>query len=403
MHLHVLFERSPKERSPQQSLVHKPGELQDARRDKDVELAAVPKTGHQEMAPSSLFKRDLLTEFIEKDLMQPAQGTIFVRHLHTFFWQFNQYVDLKTFSQAIEAIMVMDFAENRKAPSTVESRQKPIESLSVVREYKGGLSWEMKVWCDTCEEFVFLEFSFPGGRRKDVTKTVVLAAKESGLGYKALCNFFSILNMPKPLHHKTFQQISSSVHTAAVAEAEKCMKKAADRVVTSTTVGNPGKLPVPATAVSYDGTWHKWEHSSHFGVGVVIDCKSGFVLDTQVLSNYCHGCEVGPKPESPLYLQRRAKHSCQKNFDGSSNAMETEAAVAIFRRSIHQRGLVYSKMLCDGDLKANRKINEGKMYGFEVVKEDCVNHISKRMFNALETVKNSNKKRSEQKTDKNKY
>ncbi|GFS13191.1 (S)-beta-bisabolene synthase [Elysia marginata] len=64
--------------------------------------------------------RDLLTEFVEKDLKQPAQGTTFVRHLHTFFWQFNQYADLKTSLQTNEAIMVMDFAENRKASYTVE-------------------------------------------------------------------------------------------------------------------------------------------------------------------------------------------------------------------------------------------------------------------------------------------
>ncbi|GFS22437.1 hypothetical protein ElyMa_006951400 [Elysia marginata] len=72
--------------------------------------------------------------------------------------------------------------------------------------------------------------------------------------------------------------------------------------------------------------------------------------------------------------------------------METEAAVAIFRRSIYQRGLVYSKILCDGGTKANQKINVEKIYDFELVKEDCINHISKRMFTALETAENSNKK-----------
>ena len=142
----------------------------------------------------------------------------------------------------------------------------------------------MKVWCRTCNEYIYSEYSSPGGKRKDITKRVVLAAKESGLGYEGLCNFFSILNMHKPLHHKTFQQISCTVHSAAVAEAEKYMEKAAEHVSATTTVENPGQLPAPATTVSYDGTWHKRGHSSNFGVGVAIDCKSGFVLDTQVLA-----------------------------------------------------------------------------------------------------------------------
>ncbi|RUS68925.1 hypothetical protein EGW08_023314 [Elysia chlorotica] len=265
------------------------------------------------------------------------------------------------------------------------------QGLTMERDYKGGLSHKVKVWCPTCGEYIFSDFSSPGGKRKDITKRVVLAAKESGLGYEGLCNFFSILNVPKPLHHKTFQQISSSVHRSAVAEAERCMKRAAEHVAATSTQENPGQLQVPATTISYDGTWHKRGHSSHFGVGVAIDIESGFVLDTQVLSNYCHGCEVGPKPESPLYIQWRADHHCQKNFDGSSNAMEAEAAVAIFRRSVTNRGLVYSKMLCDGDAKAHQKVNHN-IYDFEVLKEDCINHISKRMFNALEAAKNSNKK-----------
>ncbi|GFR79808.1 hypothetical protein ElyMa_004030600 [Elysia marginata] len=104
------------------------------------------------------------------------------------------------------------------------------------------------------------------------------------------------------------------------------------------------------------------------------------------LCNYCHGCEVGPKPDSPLYIEWRANHECQKNFAGSSNAMEAEAAVAIFRRSINKRGLVYS----GGGAKSTQKINEVAVYDFNVEKEDCINQISKRMFNALENVKNSN-------------
>ncbi|GFS26282.1 hypothetical protein ElyMa_005208700 [Elysia marginata] len=170
------------------------------------------------------------------------------------------------------------------------------------------------------------------------------------------------------------------------------MQKAAEHISNTTVIENPGQLAAPATAISYDGTWHKRGHSSHFGVGVAIDCNSGFVLDTQVLSNYCHGCEVGPKPDSPLYIECRANHECQKNFAGSSNAMEAEAAVAIFRRSINKRGLVNSKMLCDGDAKSTQKINEVAVYDFDVEKEDFINYISKRMLNALENVKNSNKK-----------
>ena len=71
--------------------------------------------------------------------------------------------------------------------------------------------------------------------------------------------------------------------------------------------------------------------------------------------------------------------------------MEVETALIIFRRSA-ERGLIYRKMFCDGDAKSHQKINNESVYDFRVEKEDCINHISKRMFNALEEAKESNKK-----------
>ncbi|KAK3741460.1 hypothetical protein RRG08_017589 [Elysia crispata] len=64
--------------------------------------------------------RDLLKEFIEKDKMQPPQGSTFMRHLHTFLWQYSQYSLLKGSLQEDEAVMVMDFAENLKVSYAVE-------------------------------------------------------------------------------------------------------------------------------------------------------------------------------------------------------------------------------------------------------------------------------------------
>jgi hypothetical protein len=45
-------------------------------------------------------------------------------------------------------------------------------------------------------------------------------------------------------------------------------------------------------AVSFDGTWHKRGFTSHYGVGVVIEITTGLVIDYEVVSNYCHACEL---------------------------------------------------------------------------------------------------------------
>ena len=61
--------------------------------------------------------------------------------------------------------------------------------------------------------------------------------------------------------------------------------------------------------VSYDGTWHKRGHSSHYGVGVVIELYTGLVIDTHVVSNYCAKCVKRPDPNDPKYEQWCTTHA----------------------------------------------------------------------------------------------
>lgn len=56
---------------------------------------------------------------------------------------------------------------------------------------------------------------------------LVAAAKNCGVGYAKLVKFFLGLNIPKPLHVKTFQQLAIQIHRAAMAAASTCMAEAA--------------------------------------------------------------------------------------------------------------------------------------------------------------------------------
>ena len=60
-----------------------------------------------------------------------------------------------------------------------------------------------------------------------------------------------------------------------------------------------GIIPI---IVSYDGTWYRRGHSSHHGVGVVIELHTGLVIDTYVVINYCAKCSVSmPATSDPTY------------------------------------------------------------------------------------------------------
>ncbi|KAG0412092.1 hypothetical protein HPB47_010769 [Ixodes persulcatus] len=157
-------------------------------------------------------------------------------------------------------------------------------------------------------------------------------------------------------------------------------------------------------AVMFDGTWQKRGHKSHNGIGTAISVDTGFCLDAEVFSNYCLSCSrckaFEDEGEEELW-QAFLKLVCEKNTDGSSHAMETDAAMGIWQRTlfyatpqIWQRTLSYATslqfttFLNDGDSKAYAAVSEANFHGTApIVKEDCTNHVAKRLSTGLQKLK----------------
>ncbi|XP_037571609.1 uncharacterized protein LOC119453623 [Dermacentor silvarum] len=180
------------------------------------------------------------------------------------------------------------------------------------------------------------------------------------------------------MHHKSFIAIGKKVHAAAVKAVQENLAKA--RIITKE------KADGADVAVMYDGTWQKRGHKSHNGIGTAVSVDTGLCLDFEVLSNYCLACsrhkDLGTDEEI-----WQAFHSpvCEKNTECSSHAMETEAALRIWRRTpSYETPLRLTKFLSDGDSKAYTAVAEAKVYGELVVdKEECTNHVAKRLGTAL--------------------
>lgn len=125
-------------------------------------------------------------------------------------------------------------------------------------------------------------------------------------------------------------------------------------------------------------------------MGVVVDLLTGLVLDYEVLSNFCTPCaqakaRCGEDVDAFSNWYRDHESVCEKNHNGSANSMESEAALKIFARSVDKHGLRYTTVLSDGDTKTVANLNKAKIYGdTQIVKEECVNHIAKKMFGRLD-------------------
>ncbi|KAJ4437671.1 hypothetical protein ANN_17816 [Periplaneta americana] len=83
------------------------------------------------------------------------------------------------------------------------------------------------------------------------------------------------------------------------------------------------------------------------------------------------------------YQSHKDAGVCEKNFDGSSNAMEMKAAEILWTRSIRLCNMRYTTLLSDGDAKTHHHLQQLQVYGegIDIRKEECVNHVAKRVAN----------------------
>ncbi|KAJ4431994.1 hypothetical protein ANN_20606 [Periplaneta americana] len=113
--------------------------------------------------------------------------------------------------------------------------------------------------------------------------------------------------------------------------------------------------------VSYDGTWMK------------------------LLVKREKKMDVASDEYKQWYQSHKDAGVCEKNFDGSSNAMEMKAAEILWTRSIRLCNMRYTTLLSDGDAKTHHHLQQLQVYGegIDIRKEECVNHVAKRVERPL--------------------
>lgn len=259
--------------------------------------------------------------------------------------------------------------------------------LSDQPTYKMGLFCRYTVTCSACEE------SFPYEPvSRDLNNTYVVAMRESGITYEQFSRFCEVAGQQKPFSRKTFSVISTDVFYSCRDNIFDHFRQVALQIrkkyeeIRGDVIDEEEILDI---AVSFDGTWHKRGRTSHHGVGVCIEIETGFVIDFEVLTNFCSVCQRNDGASEDWKKMHKESGKCEKNFDGTSGAMEQESAKRIWNRSISKYGFRYVTMLSDGDSKSFLAVKDLGIY--EVQKEECINHVSKRMYNGLLKLKNDHK------------
>ena len=266
-------------------------------------------------------------------------------------------------------------------------------TFDVVTDKTIGFAAKARSFCTACENNVSEDFlckrvgdSASSNVPFEVNMQAVLAFRGIGCGFTAIREWRGIMNMPYHLSQDGYTTIHERLNSASKSCFKDIQQKSIEAVFSAyaETGVYPDANGVLDVAVSFDGAWQRRGHSSHNGFASVIDLITGLPIDYEVLCNFCFKSQANGGNEDCAWKEKHSL-SCPKNFDGSSNAMEVECALRLWNRSESEHKLRYTTMLCDGDSKAYDAVQKSKVYGpfTNIMKEDCVNHVSKRMGTAL--------------------
>ncbi|GFU25741.1 uncharacterized protein TNCV_5103451 [Trichonephila clavipes] len=205
-----------------------------------------------------------------------------------------------------------------------------------------------------------------------------------GKGYLAMEKFCMLMNMDLP-SSRTFNIYKKKLCKSLVRSTVKSLNDVRSQEKSA----YQSNSAITDIDVTFDGTWLIRGHSSEIGVGCVIDLLTGFVMDFEIMSKRCIECEhakSGLGENSAEFHVWSEGHisSCAINHVGSSCAMEQEAALKLWQRS-EDSGFRYTTLLSDGDAKTYQYLNTKEVYGHEIKikKEECINHVSKRLGTSL--------------------
>ena len=268
-------------------------------------------------------------------------------------------------------------------------------SLRTAEDKMSGFAAMGSLFCTLCEEVIQENYLCQrvGNSRStnvpfEINTRATLAFRGIGCGFSSMKEWCGMMNLPCSMSQSVYKVHNKKIHDASISNFSEVQQQSvkaifeAYRDLGETTEKN-GILDI---AVSFDGAWQRRGHSSHNGVAAVIDLLTGLPVDYEVLSNFCLKCKIAASsPGSTEVLDNKHTENCPKDFEGSANSMEVECALRIWRRLEQKHNLRYTVMLSDGDSKAYDSVVSDKPYGQDIAieKEDCVNHISKRMGTAL--------------------
>ena len=212
-----------------------------------------------------------------------------------------------------------------------------------------------------------------------------------------LHKFATVMDMPPPQVAMPPKYLSKIEET--VQNASKISMSAASEELHMRIDAKPSPVrDCIKIAFSLDGSWKTRSFLSNVGFGSAISVDTKRVPDYVLLNRICEKYNrwsdqrKQDNPEDYQQWYESHKSNCLKNYDGTSQSMEPEAAKIIWARSVEKHKLCYSTFIGDADAKSHQQVVSIDPYPLvHIHKEECLAHVSKRIKKNLCKIKKNTK------------
>lgn len=220
--------------------------------------------------------------------------------------------------------------------------------IEVSESFRNGLSSIFTIKCDKCDELASFRNSPMMGEKAnipEINRRFIYSMRCIGQGLAGIRNFCGAMDLPPPVEKNAYNKSLRHIACSVSSVASLSMLNSAKQEIEIT--GNS------QLTVSGDGSWKTRGHSSKIGIVTVIGVETGKVLDIEVLSSFCKGCENGKNKSGEELEQWELEHKnlCVKNHSGSAGSMEVKGMLNIFQRSEAKYDAQYLNYIGDGDTK----------------------------------------------------
>ena len=183
-------------------------------------------------------------------------------------------------------------------------------------------------------------------------------------GFKLTC---SPLNLKPPYKDMSMSQLNT-FRAASLTVAKESMRIAGAQAYSQTAAVHDSPSDLRECAVSFDASWHRRDHYSNQGFAAAIDTDFGKVLDYSLYDSVCYSCSKFPGSRQNSCLEEYEdywfshKHLCTANNKGTSQSMESVAAIDVWKMSIETHNLAHGTYIGDGDSSSFKNLLQSDPY-----------------------------------------